>query len=333
MKVEKLPSGSYRVRKQINKKTISIVFDHKPSQAEIIKSLSEMTDRIPVKGSFRDCANAYIQSRDNVVSPGTLRGYESIINNLPDDFLNMKVSQITQLDIQKLVNDYSVGRAPKTVANAHGFIVPVLKMFRPDMVINTVLPQKDDAKKEQDIYIPTLEEVQMILKASEGTRYHIPFQLGLMGLRRSEVCALTLDDIDKKNNLLTINKAYVLGRDNKWFLKVTKTNESARQIYIPTPFIDEIIEAGVIYDGYPGKLLTALNRYQDQLGIPRFRLHDMRHFFASYLHDQKVSDAVIQATGGWKSDYTMKRVYRHEMRSKQEQQRVFDNILSDKKSS
>jgi len=331
MKLEKLPSGSYRVRKQIDKRSISVIFDHKPTQAEIISALSEQTLKIPVKGSFQQCADAYMASRDNVVSPGTLRGYESIIENLPEDFKRIKISEMTQLDIQNLVNEYSVGRSPKTVANAHGLIVPIIKMFRPDMVINTVLPQKDSAKKEQELYIPTEEEIKKIINASIGTRYHIPFQLGIMGLRRSEVCALTLDDIDRKNNLLTINKAYVLGPKNKWYIKETKTNESTRKIYIPDALIDEIMESGVIYDGYPGKLLTALNRYQDQLGIQRFRLHDMRHFFASFLHDQKVSDAVIQATGGWKSDYTMKRIYRHEMKAQQEQQRVFDSILSDKK--
>lgn len=328
-KIEELPSGSFRVRKQVNKKSISIIFDHKPTDAEVIKALAEQTDKIHVKGSFQKCADAYIASRDRIVSPGTIRGYESIIKNLPDDFKKMKVAEITQLDIQNLINDYSVGRSPKTVANAHGLIVPILKMFRPDMVINTVLPQKDSAEKEQEIYIPTEEEVKKIIDASIGTRYHIPFQLGIMGLRRSEVCALTLGDIDRENNLLTINKAYVLGPKNIWYIKKTKTNESTRKIYIPTALIDEIMENGVIYDGYPGKLLSALNRYQDQLGIPRFRLHDMRHFFASYLHDQKVSDAVIQATGGWKSDYTMKRVYRHEMKAQQEQQRVFDSILSE----
>jgi hypothetical protein len=40
-----------------------------------------------------------------------------------------------------------------------------------------------------------------------------------------------------------------------------------------------------------------------------------------------ISDADIMATGGWKSDYTMKSIYRHEMKAKESQQTVFDKII------
>ncbi len=45
-------------------------------------------------------------------------------------------------------------------------------------------------------------------------------------------------------------------------------------------------------------------------GVSDFRLHDCRHFFASYCHDVlHLSDAQIQKLGGWSTDYVMKRVY------------------------
>ena len=167
----------------------------------------------------------------------------------------------------------------------------------------------------------------MILVASkDDVRYHIPFQLALMGLRRSEICALELSDIS--NNILTINKAKVKDNNGKYVIKTTKTKESTRKIYIPDFLVKEIFQKGEIYSGYPNSILVALNRYQDQLGIPRFRLHDCRHFFASYAHSQGVSDADILASGGWKTDHTMKRVYRHEMKAKESQEKIFNSILS-----
>ena len=33
------------------------------------------------------------------------------------------------------------------------------------------------------------------------------------------------------------------------------------------------------------------------------------------------------ASGGWKSDYTMKKVYRHEMNATQSQKQIFDTII------
>lgn len=326
VKIEELPSGNYRVRKTVNGKTVSLIFDHKPRDMEALKAITKVADTIPVKNSFASCAESYLRSKENVISPSTIGGYESILRNIPDDFKLMKLSTITQVEVQCLINDYATTHAPKSTHNLHGFVSAVLRHFRPDFILHTTLPQE----KPNEDYIPTEEDVRKILDISKGTRYHIPFQLALMGLRRSEVCALTLDDIDFENNILTINKAKVRDEksNTKWTVKGTKTKSSTRKVYIPDNLVKEIQEAGTIYDGYPGQLLKNLHRFQDILGLPRFRLHDARHFFASYAHSQGVSDADIIATGGWKSDHVMKKVYRHEMKQKEAQKEVFDKLLS-----
>lgn len=324
IKVEMLPSGSYRIRKMINGKNLQIVFDHKPSQSEVIKALSPIADTTPVRGSFQSCAEKYIDAKNNVLSPATIRGYQSILRNLPDTFKRRKLSQITQADIQAVVNEYKADHSAKSTINAHGFIVGILRMFRPSMGIHTTLPQK----VPNEGYIPTENDIKQILEASKGSRYHIPFQFGIMSLRLSEICALTFEDIDTENNLVTIDKALVKDQHNNYVLKPTKTEAGTRTLYIPDKLIDEIKDNdGIIYSGYPNQCLKALNRYQDKLGIPRFRFHDLRHFFASYAHSQGVSDADIMASGGWRSDYTMKSVYRHEMRQRDAQQRVYDSLI------
>ena len=322
MKVEKLPSGSYRIRKQVNKKMLTIIFDHKPSNVEIVQALAEKSKEIPQKGSFQQCAESYLASKDNVVSPSTIKGYISILKALPDDFKRMEITRITQIDIQTVINDYAGAHSPKTTRNVHGFISAVLRQFRPDMNIYTTLPQK----RQNERYAPSEDDIKRILDASKDDPfYHIPFQLGIMGLRRSEICALTLDDID--GNTLTINKALVSDKNNNWIVKATKTAAGTRKIYIPDHLAEEIRQNGSIYSGYPNTLLLGLNKYQDKLQIPRFRFHDLRHFFASYAHSQGMSDADIMATGGWKSDYTMKQIYRHEMKANEAQKKVFDHLI------
>ena len=61
------------------------------------------------------------------------------------------------------------------------------------------------------------KDIKVLLDAVKGTEYSIAFQLGVLGLRRSEVCALTLADLN--DNILTINKAKVKGLDGKWILR------------------------------------------------------------------------------------------------------------------
>ena len=326
MKIEQLPSGSYRVRKTINGQRISKVFDHKPTQKEIAVSLAAEIDNIAPKTAFLNCANKYVESKNSVLSPGVVKLYNEYINSvLPKWFLELKINEITQVHIQMVINDYAKDHNPKTVRNLHGFISPVMKMFRPNMVINTTLPKR----QKYEPYIPSTNEVKQVLDMAAGTKYHIPFQLGILGMRRSEICALTMDDV--KDNTIRINKALVTDTDKKWVIKPTpKTEESNREIYIPDALAKEIAETGYIFEGFPNMLLKALHRYQKKLGIPSFRFHDLRHFYATYAHSMGMSDADIMKSGGWKSDHVMKNVYRHAMKeSLQDQQaRIASGILS-----
>ena len=42
MKIEKLPSGSYRIRKTYKGKTYAVIFDHKPTQKEAMQAMQAM---------------------------------------------------------------------------------------------------------------------------------------------------------------------------------------------------------------------------------------------------------------------------------------------------
>ena len=323
MKVEKISEKSYRVRKQINGKRVSFLFDHKPTQAEIYKAFADALDELPVKGSFQECAETYIKSKSNVISPKTAREYNSMINSsIPAWFKKKLIDKITQQDVQLVVNEFSSNHAPKTVHNLHGIISAILGQFRPNLKICTTLPQK----RKYEPYTPTETDIKRILDASkDDLPNHIVFQLGICSLRRSEILALNIDDLD--GNILTINKAVVENNNNEWVDKTTKTTESTRKIYLPDSLVAEIKQLGYIYNRHPNKMYNALVRYQKKLGIPHFRFHDLRHFFASYAHDQGMSDADIMASGGWKSDYVMKKVYRHAMNTHDAQKALFNGLL------
>ena len=322
MRIEKLPSGSYRIRKMYKGKTYTVITEYKPTQKEAIQLIAEELDKVQTESkypcmTFEDAALKYIDVKSNILSPSTVNGYRCILRNLSDGFRQSIINDMTEIDIQKEINDYSVKRSPKTVKNAHGFISTVFHMFRPTINISTTLPQK--VKKEQ--HIPTDDEVKKILKYSEGSKYEIALNLAVFGLRRSEICALTPDDI--KGNTLYINKAFVINESHKYVIKTTKTTDGTREIYIPDYLVNMIRERGVIYDGYPGNILRYLNKAQDNLGIPRFKLHAMRHYYASMSHSIGIPDSYIMSSGGWKSDTTLKQVYRHAMDDKKNEMQQF----------
>lgn len=320
MKIEKLPSGSYRIRKMYKGKTYSVVTDYKPTQKEALQLLSdEMSKNISSapRMSFKESANKYIAVKENVLSPSTVNGYKSILRNLSSEFCEMNINSITAVEIQKEINDYSAAHSPKSTRNAHGFISAVLSMFLPGLNISTTLPQK----LKIEAYIPSDDDVKRILQRARGTKYEIPLILATFGLRRSEICALTMDDLE--GNILTINKALVVNDQGKYVVKTTKTVDGTRQIYLPDQVADLIRSSGVIYKGSPNQIYENLCKYQDELGIPHFKLHALRHYYASMSHSLGIPDSYIMQAGGWKSDSTLKQVYRHALDDKKEEMQKF----------
>lgn len=327
MKIERLPSGSYRVRKMYQGITYTVVFPEKPTQKEIMKAISAEMDKAKapkIRMTFQTAAERYNASRSNVLSPATIRGYEKILRNISKKFRGMIVTDITSIDVQNEINSYSIGRSPKTVRNTHGYISAVLHMYCPNLILNTALPQK---KKTPD-YIPTDSDIKQLLSAAQGTQFYIPLILATYGLRRSEICALSINDL--QGNVLTIDKAVVQNSDGEWVVKSTKTTDGTRTIYIPDRIAELIRKQGYIYKGYPNSIVCWMSRTEDKLGLQHFSLHKLRHYYASASHALGIPDSYIMMSGGWKSDNVLKSVYRHALDDKKvEMQRFAAEYIAD----
>ena len=315
MKIEKRGEDSYRIRKMYKGQMYTVTFDYKPTQKEAMQAMAKELDKVQAKHkklTFKDAAEEYIESKRNVLSPTTIKGYKSAMKTISEKFQDINIHDITALDIQTEINRLTKDRSPKTVRNYHGFISAVLGTFCPNLKICTTLPQK--VKNEP--YIPSDEDIRRILEYAEGTEYEIPIILACYGLRRSEICALTVDDID--GDVVKICKAKVLGDGEKWVTKTTKTTSSTREIIIPAEIADKIQMCGYVYKGHPNNITRYLEKTQAALGIPSFSMHKLRHYFASKMSALGVPEADIMKMGGWETDHVMKSVYRHSMMEKEE---------------
>lgn len=323
MNIEKRDSGNYRVRMTVDGVRYSVAVDHKPTEKEayelILKKIGNSTG---IKGSFKYYANEYIRIKENVISPRTTKEYYNTLKYIPEWFSSLELGEIKPSDVQRLVNELSVTRSPKTIRNYHGFVASVFTMYRPDFVLKTTLPQKE---KHED-YIPTATDVKRILDKAIGTEYEVFLKLACMGLRRSEVCALEVSDIDD-NNVVHINKAKVLDKDNNWVVKSTKTTASTRNVPIDKALAEQIRKQGYVFRQSPNSVIKWLNRTQDELGIPRFQLHKLRHFFASKLMDMGVPQSTIKSMGGWESSSTvMQSIYQHNLKKEEEERQILSQL-------
>ena len=316
MKIEKLPSGSYRIRKTYKGQAYTVIFDRKPTQKEAMQAMAKELDRIQEKDksmTFKNAAEEYIEAKRNVLSPSTIRGYTSAMKTISNKFQELNIHDITVLDIQTEINLLSRAHRPKTVRNYHGFISAVLGTFCPCLKICTTLPQK--VKNEP--YIPSDEDIRRLIEYVKGTQFEIPIILACYGMRRSEICALSLDDID--GDVVRISKARVLDEKMEWVNKTTKTSASTREIIIPMEIADKIRKNGYVYNGHPNSITTYLYKAEEKLDIPHFSLHKLRHYFASKMSALNIPEADIIKMGGWETDHVMKAVYRHSMMEKEAQ--------------
>lgn len=316
MTIDRLPSGSYRIRQTYNGKAYSRTIDHKPTQKEALQIMAEALEGSERKGSFAFTAEHYIESKANVLSPRTVREYKLYPARLPEWFNKLPVSLISTNDVQKCINELSGTLKPKTVRCLHGFISAVLGFARPNLTLKTTLPKV----QKREPYIPKKEDLKRILEASEGTQYNIAIRLACYGLRRGEICALELKDLDDKN-VIHITKDLVQNPSGEWIKKAPKTPTSVRDVPIDKGLADDIRAQGYIYKGYPGAMTTFLTRTQDKLGLEHFSVHKLRHLFASILLDQGYDLKTIQDLGGWQGNETVSKVYLHSLKLKDEEQR------------
>ena len=308
MTIEK-NGNKWRISEMRNGKRYRVSVDYEPTKKQARQLIDEKIKTNTVSNDLRDTfatsADKYIKIKYNVLSPSTIRAYYSMLSNMSDTFKRRKTADITQEDVQKEINDYTVGHSPKSTANLHGFISAILGIYRPNLILHTTLPQK----VKYEAVTPSEDTIKRLLSEIKGSDFEIAFRLGVYGLRRGEICALTSDDLE--GNLLSINKSKVRDEHGQWVIKpIPKTTGSQRTIYIDDGLADLLRAAGDAYPKNPNKLNQKLTSILTALGVPVFRFHDLRAYYASMAHALGIPDAYIMANGGWTSTNILNRVYK-----------------------
>ena len=310
-KAKKLPSGNWRcqIRKKINGQTVSKSFTaptRKEAEYLAAQWLIEENEST-LNLTLKEACERYIEAKENVLSPSTLRGYRRQTRLYLKSIMDCKIDSLTREQIQRAINIEAAKHSPKTVRNINGLLSAVMKMYRPGFTMNTQLPQK----KKTQMYIPTDADVSKTLSASRGTPLEVAILLAAFGpMRRSEVCAVTSDDVIGNN--IIVNKAYVRDEDNIWVLKTPKNFTSNRVIPYPDFVIERIkdIKGNLVpyTPAYLGKLFRQL---LEKNNIEHYRFHDLRHYCVSICKAMNIPDEYIMARGGWATNYTMNNVYAH----------------------
>ena len=335
MKVTQLPSGSWRAQvylgkdengKKIKKSITRATKEDCMIEAGLLAKHHHETAVNPGTLTLGEAIDKYIEMKSNILSPATIRGYSNVRRNHLQPEMNMQIRKITNHVAQRAINREAQKHSAKTVANVFGVLRPVVKEFA-GMDLKVSLPQKENTEP----VILNTDQCKQLIHAVDGDPIEIPVLLALfLGLRRSEIMALTFGDWDSDNRLLHVNKAMVPNADGHFVQKTTKTTKSRRTLPVPEYLaekLDSCVENNTpfcpIHVANVGRRLTGICK---QRGLPSTSLHKLRHQNASFMLMLGAPDKYAMERGGWSSNQTMKQIYQHTLDQKRNE--INDNITN-----
>ena len=142
-KAKKLPSGSWRVQvydytdAQGKRHYKSFTVDD-PSAAgrreaerlaatwAVQKKMESNPSTMTLKAAF----SSYIESREAILSPATIREYKRSAKTDLQELMPIKICDLTQETIQQAINHEALTHSPKSVRNMHGLLSAVLQAYR-----------------------------------------------------------------------------------------------------------------------------------------------------------------------------------------------------------
>lgn len=341
MKAKKLPSGSWRVQFRLNGERISVTAESEDEaiyQAMALKTKREKT----VSATKKDktvyiCVQEYIESKENILSPSSIRGYYIILNNCLGYIGNIKIKDLTEKDLQKWVNMNAEQYAPKSVKSQFGLVTAALRQEKINLDFKSVLLPRIEAKEP---VIPNEQQMGEILRIVDGTSVELPVTIAVtLGLRQSEIAGLKWSDYD--GTLLDIHGAKVPNKENKYIYKDSvKSKASKRKLEVEGILKERLDRAErkseFISPMLPSSVLRKFNHLCDKNGLPRFTMHAERHANASEMLVMGVPDKYAMKRLGQSSPNMIKNVYQHLFEDKEKEYSKsmssrFESLLNNKK--
>lgn len=358
--IEKRGKNSYKLtvsegfdldgKPMIHRKTVHGT--KKDAEVELAKLVTEVQNGLVIDGkSLKFSEFTEIWKRDygsKELAPSTYKRYcrmletrllpyfgHFYINKIkPTDIMKFydSLEKDTQL-VRKKANNGSKTKKPlsgKTILEHHRLLRAMLHkavywqliVTNPAERVQPPKARKSKRKSYDDEQTKILLE-NLELLPSEDAKYKVAIILTVFtGVRLCELMGLEWTDVDFKNGIISINRSSQYLSNMGVFTKVPKTENSIREVAIPTFVISLLEEYKLWYeeqksicgelwtnsdrlfvqvDGkpmHPSTISKWFVKYVGQIGLPVINFHGLRHTNASLLVAQNIDIAVISARLG-----------------------------------
>ena len=295
-KIKQLPSGAWHTRVYLGGQRTSITRDtYEECLSEYLavkNGILEAQERPQGQLTLGEAVDAYIENTRDLVRRG-------------------RRSPSTDARWQAAIDDErKMGRSPKYIKNAWGLMSAAIKKETGKQP-KVVLFEKEDNER------PFLEpdQIDIFVEAVKGDPVEIPALLCLSSLRRSEMLALTWENIDFANRAIYVRGAKVRGEDGLKLKPQNKTKKSRRPVPMIPPLYDALTAAPkdteFVVNAATCTLFNRINKICRENNLPEVGMHGLRHSFASLAYHMGIPEMMAADIGGWKDLGTMRKIYTH----------------------
>lgn len=308
-------------------------------------AVAEFTKQGKIKDSqFQKYREKWFEAYCAQLSENTRYCYKCILKNL-DELNGIKMSRITRLDLQKILNDH--WNKPNTCKKIYGLMRQIWKSAVFDGIVSKDITEglkrpKMASTKRRALTENEMEAIRSV-SLPEQQRFLVDLLLQF-GLRPGEALALNVHDFDKRARTLTISKAVTYHGMREAIIKTTKTG-ATRVLPVPDSFWAKIpkinglyyftTDAGVLFSRgtahkFCADIIKAINAKMggtDKLKATDMTMYTFRHNKASLLYYTEGISLKKKAQYMGHSEEQFIRIYSHLIESKEDTEILRQEVI------
>lgn len=291
---------------------------------KVKSGLKKGLDVLQGSSTFEEWSEQFLAQQKSIQTESIYKNKKFHIEYFNQHIGNMKIIEIKPFHVEQVLTYLAVGEtcthkpaSAKTMRNYNSTIGQVFKFAIKNRVLDfnpceyVDIPKTTTATKTRRAL--SQNEIDAISKCKCYAHY-IAMTSIYAGLRKGELAALNHSDIDLEKGIIYVNKSYSYLNHE---VKGTKTESGNRIVPIPQVLIECLktlpkrsifafsINGGRITSAQWEKLLRELyeemesiigggkqvkvgNKYKALISFPEFGWHDLRHTYATLLHESGV---------------------------------------------
>lgn len=324
-----------KTKSEVKNKYLRFVYEFDPNYTK---------DEVKVI-TFKDLYELWLPQYKKGVKPSTYRGTRIRIEKyVLDDLGEKNIEELNVLTLQKYYDGFMKENGTKyyhqilqiiSIIIRYGVSVGLLKSDPTKYVIK---PKIEKKKKERQFL--SKEELKRLYQHLDSldSRYINEVQkilfrvLAQSGMRISECCALTWDDIDFANCSISVTKTFSFTEEG-WILGTPKNMASNRMITLDRETVRRLLVFKEKQDEYfeivekqdddfiflsrngnvlhTASIYDMLKRIVKKINLPDINLHSLRHTHATLLFESGATPKEVQSRLGHSSVKTTMDTYTH----------------------